>query len=123
MVTPEPEVLTTVPDPLRWHQAVAYALTGRRYVELGEQDRPDLDAVTAFLRSRPASELDPATLHQAHPLPVDLAAGLGPAQLWTLVAELRSRLRGPRASPVTRSRPLGADERRLLQDVPPHHEA
>lgn len=110
-----------MPDPLPWHQALAYAVTGRRYPELGRQERPDLDALTAFLEACPPSELDPAALRTAHPLPPDLAAGLGAAQLWTLVADLRSRLVAAPASTVARSRPLSADERRLLQDVPPHH--
>ena len=105
-----------------WHQALAYALTGHRFPELGEQDAPDLDALAAFLRPRLGVDVDPAALRCSHPLPADLGSGLGAAQLWAAVAELR-RLLGsvPPQAEVTRSRPLTADERRLLQDVPPHH--
>ena len=108
--------------PPAWHQALAYALTGVRFPELGRQARPDLDAVTAFLRPRLGVDVEPAELLRPHALPADLAVGLGAAQLWAGVAELRRRL-GPAASgaEVAPFRPLSADERRLLQDVPPHH--
>lgn len=109
-------------DPAAWHQALAYALTGRRFPELGRQSAPDLDALADFLRSELGEGVDPRELSRAHPLPADLAAGLGPAQLGAVVSELRRRLSGERpAVAVTRQRPLTADERRLLQDVPPHH--
>ena len=105
-----------------WHQALAYAVTGVRFTELGRQAHPDLDAVAAFLRLRVGVDVDPAELRRPHPLPADLAAGVGPAQLWAGVAELRRRLGGPPPVPgVAAPRPLTADERRLLQDVPPHH--
>ena len=105
-----------------WHQALAYAVTGLRFDELGRQSSPDLDAVTAFLRPRLGADVDPAGLLQPHPLPADLAAGLGAAQLWAGVAELRRRLgAGAFDTAVAKPRPLTTDERRLLDDVPPHH--
>ena len=109
-------------EPRAWHQALAHALTGRRFPELGQQDAPDLDVLTAFLQPRLGVDVDPAALREPHPLPADLGAGLGAAQVWAAVAELRRRLGSvPPPVGVTRSRPLTADERRLLQDVPPHH--
>ena len=104
-----------------WHQALAYAVTGVRFEDLGRQDRPDLDVLAARLRPRLGVEVDPAELTRAHPLPADLAAGLGPAQLGAAVTELRRRLTAPPPPVVADPRPLSADERRLLQDVPPHH--
>jgi hypothetical protein len=107
--------------PPAWHEALAYALTGVRFDDLGRQARPDLDALVALLRPRLGADVDPAELTRPHPLPVDLARGLGAAQLGAALAELRGRLAGPPPTEVARERPLTADERRLLQDVPPHH--
>ncbi|GAA1835294.1 hypothetical protein ACFFOM_09515 [Microlunatus capsulatus] len=104
-----------------WHQALAYAVTGVRFEDLGRQDRPDLESLAALLRPRLGVQVDLAELTRAHPLPPDLAEGLGPAQLGSAVAELRRRLSGPPPAVVADPRPLSADERRLLQDVPPHH--
>lgn len=104
-----------------WHQALAYAVTGVRFQDLGRQPTPDLDALTAVLRARLGAEVDPTELTRAHPVPADLAHGLGAAQLGAAVAELRRRLTGPPRARVAGERPLTADERRLLQDVPPHH--
>jgi hypothetical protein len=107
--------------PPAWHQALAYAVTGVRFEDLGRQSQPDLDALTALLRTRLGTEVDPAELARAHPLPGDLAEGLGAAQLWAAVTELRRRLTAAPSAVVAEVRPLTADERRLLQDVPPHH--
>jgi hypothetical protein len=106
-----------------WQQAVAYALTGRRYAELEGRRGPDLDALVAFLQPRLGVELDLSELGRPHPLPEDLRQGIGAAQLWAAVAELRTRLVPPAPAPTTvlRGRPLTADERRLVEDVPPHH--
>jgi len=105
-----------------WHQALAYAVTGRRFPELGHQTSPDLAVVVAFLERELAAGLDRGLLTVPHRLPADLSVGVGAAQLGAAVAELRRRL-GVAAGPgaVTRERALTADERRLLQDVPPHH--
>ena len=96
-----------------WHQALAYALTGERRPELGEQEAPDLDVVAEALTGRPVG---------AYAVPPDLRDGLGAAQLAALVTELRARL-APRPHPVLAERAPDADERRLLADVPPHHGA
>jgi hypothetical protein len=111
-----------VTGPAAWHQALAYAVTGRRFDGLGRQQAPDLAALAAFLRPQLGADVDPAVLARPHPLPPDLAVGLGAAQLVAATAELRQRLAGERqARPVTRQRTLTADERRLLDEVPPHH--
>jgi hypothetical protein len=106
-----------------WQQAVAYAATGRRYTELDGRSGPDLDALTAFLRSRLGVDLELSELAQPHPLPEDLRGGIGAAQVWAAVVELRARLAPPAtgATTVLRSGALTAEERRLVEDVPPHH--
>ena len=51
-----------------WHQALAYAVTGRRLADLGRQDRPDLPWLTDYLsrltqrdgRKRPAGDPPPS---------------------------------------------------------------
>ncbi len=56
-------------------------------------------------------------------VPADLRARLGAAQFAAALAGLRTALdldRTPRTAPRP-GRPLTADERRLLADVPPHH--
>ena len=98
---------------MKWHQALAYAVTGERFPQLGEQDQPDLDALADWLAGR--------VREVVVPLPSDLIAGLGPAQFHAALAELRRRLQPPPAAPVLASRPLTTEERRLLADVPPHH--
>jgi hypothetical protein len=110
--------LPTVPA---WHQALAYALTGHRYPELGRQQQPDVAAVAAFLRDRrpPGS----TAFGPPHRVPPELAEGIGPAQFWAAVTELRRHLdREARPPvPVIADRALSADELRLLREVPPHH--
>ena len=57
-----------------------------------------------------------------HPVPEELRNRVGSARLLAAVqqAQLRFGLFGEPAAPVA-PRPLDGDERRLLQDVPPHH--
>ena len=98
---------------MRWHQALAYALTGQRFPELGEQDQPDLDALADWLAGR--------VREVVVPVPSDLTVGLGAAQFHAAMAELQRRLQPPPQAPVLTNRPLTAEERRLLTDVPPHH--
>lgn len=111
--------MTAAAEPPAWHQALAYAVTGRRYPELGQQERPDLEQVTDFLRPR----LPDRTPGPPQPVPADLTAGLGPAQLWAAVAELRRRLGLDQARErvAVTDRPLSPEEQRLLRNVPPHH--
>lgn len=110
--------MIAAPEPPAWHQALAYALTGRRYPELGRQERPDLEQVADFLRPRLPDRPGPP-----HPVPADLGAGLGPAQLAAAVVELRRRLglNQPLQRAAVTDRPLTPEEQRLLREVPPHY--
>jgi len=107
---------------LAWHQALAYAVSGRRLTGLGEQTVPDVTALAAELSAR----LERGDLTLADPptsdVPDDLMVGLGAAQFWSALAQLRHALAAsPTPGPVITSRPLTADERRLHEDRPPHH--
>jgi hypothetical protein len=117
----------------RWHQALAYAVTGRCWPELGQQEAPDLTELDARLRTG----LDPESLrgyvHRTlaagkswpHPVPTELMAGLGYAQFTAALTALRSGLGldGPTrvAAEPAAGQPASAAERRLLEEVPPHH--
>jgi len=116
----------------RWHQALAYAITGRRHPELGEQDAPDLRQLS---RTLAAVAPDPLAAHVRetldagrpwpHPVPNELMTGLGYAQFSAALAQLRSELGltglTGTAARVGTAQPLSAADRRLLDDVPPHH--
>jgi hypothetical protein len=116
-----------------WHQALAYAITGRRRPELGEQAAPELGRLGRALAD-PVGASDLVdhirqTLDAGdpwpHPVPADLMTGLGYAQFSAALAQLRSELglsnAGGTAPRVGTSQPLSAAERRLLDEVPPHH--
>ena len=107
-----------------WHQALAYAVTGRLLPDLGLQDRADVDALAAELRQRAADgELQLLDNASAASVPADLRTRLGAAQFTAALAGLRTALdlnRNPRTAPGS-GRPLTAVERRLQAEVPPHH--
>jgi hypothetical protein len=107
-----------------WHQALAYAVTGRLLPDLGLQERADVDALAAELRQRAADgELQLLDNASAASVPADLRTRLGAAQFAAALAGLRTALdlnRTPRTAPGS-GRPLTADERRLQAEVPPHH--
>ena len=107
-----------------WHQALAYAVTGRHFPDLGLQERADLAVLAADLRKRAAAgEVQLLGDSSTSAVPADLRAGLGAAQFAAALAGLRAALDlepTPHAVPSP-GRPLTADERRLLADVPPHH--
>ena len=67
-----------------WHQALAYAVTGRRLAELGRQDRPDLPWLTDYLRRLIADGTDRQGQSGASAavarVPADLLIGIGAAQ-------------------------------------------
>ena len=120
------------PPALRWHQALAWALTGEADLGLGEQAAPDLGALATALEGEEAGRGEGLREQIAarrstgagwpFPVPEELMAGLGAAQFAAALADLRTRLDLDRTKqPVLKSRPLNADERRLLGDVPPHH--
>ena len=112
-----------------WHAAIAFALTGER-LDLGAQAVPDPDALARELEEAgwPAERVTAHAQHAAgvqpwpHPVPDDLRAGLGAAQLHAAVARARDRLGLTVLTvlPPSRRTRLDADERRLLVEVPPH---
>jgi hypothetical protein len=109
-----------------WHQALAYAVCGRRLEQLGRQHGPDIAALSTALRDLAAEGalILPSPSDQAvHTVPSDLMQGLGAAQFHAALSALRSELglgvamRGT----VAPNRPLTPAERRLIEDAPPHH--
>ena len=121
--------------PPTWYQALAYAMTGQR---LDLPDGPDgLDGLDGQHRldlpvlARTLLDLQSAghvvlvsSVVERHEVPADLLAGIGPAQFWAALSELATMLnRGQptRRSPVVADRPLTPEERRLTDDMPPHH--
>ncbi|MBA3529997.1 MAG: hypothetical protein H0T91_11955 [Propionibacteriaceae bacterium] len=111
----------------RWHQALAFALTGQRWEQLGEQPQPDVNQLVDDLRSLiPAhGEDSPGSRDWPHLVPADLMAGLGYAQFVAVLAQVHRQL-GLDPSPGGVAQPkalqrLTAGERRLLDEVPPHH--
>lgn len=110
-----------------WHQALAYAVTGRRLEELGRQARPDLAWLTHYLSGLGSGGNAEERAGDPPPdgrVPADLMVGIGPAQFWAALRELRQGIdRGGLRSeqPVVADRPWSAEELRLLADRPPHH--
>lgn len=117
-----------------WSAALAFALTGEE-LSLPESDAPDSPDVPGLVAALGASGWDAVRVHDhavevlareevwPHPIPDALRAGLGAAQLYAALGEARRALGVTvleEKGPSTRTR-LNADERRLMQDVPPHH--
>ena len=101
-------------------------------LDLGPRPQPDVAELVNELAARWPGGLavlraEVQQLQRAgrwpHPVPPSLMAGLGPAQFVAALRELGERLGLAPETPVppAASRPLSADERRLLADVPPHH--
>ena len=113
-------------DVAAWHQALAYAVLGRRLPELSHQDQPD---VAGLARELSADDQlgDSVKALRAQgtwpvPVPSDLMVGLGRAQFLAALAELVRRLGfDAHRAHLAVDRPANADERRLLDEVPPHH--
>ena len=83
-----------------WHQALAYAVTGRRIAELGRQARPDLAWLTDYLSRLTSGEDLEATAADPPPdgrVPADLMAGIGAAQFGAALARTPLRTRPGRA--------------------------
>ncbi|QDP98028.1 hypothetical protein FOE78_20895 [Microlunatus elymi] len=117
---------------VRWHEALAYAITGQRLDGLGTQPTPDLQVVAAAIADR--SDGGPDGLRELirqrraagepwpYPVPAELRQGIGAAQWIAALNALRQRLDLDNPErPVLSDRAPDADERRLLADVPPHH--
>jgi hypothetical protein len=113
-------------DTASWHQALAYAILGRRLPELSHQGQPDVAALADELSAvdRLDASVNALRAQGIWPLPVpsDLMVGLGRAQFMAALAELVQKLGfdAYRTHPAV-DRPPNADERRLLDEVPPHH--
>ena len=118
----------TVPssDVAPWHQALVYAILGRRLPELSLQDQPDVATLADELSADDhlGASVQALQTQGTWPLPVpsDLMVGLGWAQFMAALAELVQKL-GLDAyrTHLAVDRAANADERRLLDEVPPHH--
>ncbi|MFT4293888.1 MAG: hypothetical protein QM582_00565 [Micropruina sp.] len=107
-------------------EAVGVALTGQRLDPAGEVADPlaalaaagwDQDRIAAH-----AAEVLAAGGVWPHPVPEELRARVGSARLLAVLQRIQLDLgRFGRASRPAPPRPLTADERRLLNEVPPHH--
>jgi hypothetical protein len=110
-----------------WHQALAYAVTGQCLPDLGRQRQPDVPTLAAELEQRAASrdiDLSWSAADSDFVVPPDLMEGIGAAQFWAALGELRRALRvAPpgSAAAVSPDRPLTPEESRLLVERPPHH--
>lgn len=106
-----------------WAVALGYALTGRELPLAA----PAGD-VHALLAELAAAGWDEARLRELRassagwpfPVPSSVRGSLGAAQLHACVRGVVDVL-VPAAANVADARPLDADERRLLAEVPPHH--
>lgn len=113
-----------------WHRAIAFALIGEE-LDLPEHDTPDVTALAAELAEsgwsveRVVARADAERSHGIWPfgVPDGLRSGLGAAQLHAAIQAARARygLDGLSVQPPSRRTSLTADERRLLNDVPPHY--
>lgn len=109
-----------------WHQALAYAVTGQTLPDLGRQRQPDVPILAARLEQIAASrdiDLTWSAADSDYLVPLDLMEGIGAAQFWAALGELRQALRTApgTAAAVTADRPLSPEESRLLMERPPHH--
>ncbi len=104
-----------------WHAALGFALTGE-WLDLPPVERPDPEVLLAQLAEAgwSGARLIEAA-RQPHQVPTDVVAGLGAAQFWAVLVDVRRRVgAGSEVRPPAAARPLTADERRLTADRPPH---
>ncbi len=115
----------------RWQAAIGFALTGERF-DFPEGAMPDPVGLIAALDDRGwtrarlathAREEVAAERTWPHPIPDDLRQDCSASQLYAALLQARRLVdldalikRGPAPD-----RALNADERRLMNDVPPHH--
>lgn len=114
-----------------WHQALAYAVLGRRLPGLATQAAPSVTRLAAELVADVGAEAIGAALAPGadrpwpHPVPAHLMDGLGHAQFSAALRQLRQELdllAGSASRPrVGADEPITAGDRRLLDEVPPHH--
>ncbi len=115
---------------MNWHRALAWALTGEMLALPAES--PDVPRLLAELAAagwpqnrivEHANEVASSGGVWPHPIPQGLRAGLGAAQLAAnlLVARQACNLLVLEVRPPSRRATLDADERRLMDEVPPHY--
>ena len=108
-----------------WHQALAYAVTGRRVDGLGHQRQPDVAALAEQLQQMAADDASWTWASELadHQVPLELLEGIGAAQFWAALADLRRRLgiADLGGSAITTDRGLSPDETRLSAERPPHY--
>lgn len=110
-----------------WHQALAYAVTGPSLPDLGRQRQPDVPTLAVQLQQLAASrniDLGWSAADADYLVPPELMEGIGAAQFWAALGELRRALGvAPPGSPaaVTADRSLTVEEGRLMSERPPHH--
>lgn len=105
-----------------WHAALAYVLTGQR-LPVTPAPSPEPAALLAELSALGWSgERLTTTATVARAVPPELRAGLGAAQFWAVLAQLRAEVgaRGTVAQAPSRRTLLTAEERRLRAERPPH---
>ncbi|MFP5282842.1 MAG: hypothetical protein ACLGIF_05260 [Actinomycetes bacterium] len=116
-----------------WHAALAFALTGEEFADLGRQRVPDCARLVEELSQRRPGGVEAlrdgirqrleAGQPPLRPVPPELGAGIGAAQLAAAGRQLVEMLQvspQPRVQAAGASR-MTADDRRLLDEVPPHH--
>ena len=116
----------------RWQESLGYAVTGRHLV-IEEPGKPDLRALLTELARQTPGGLDAlrsevASVRAAgrwpHAVPEELMSGIGPAQFAAALAALAAELDPQRGRTARLAMPGGAvtpEDRRLLDEVPPHH--
>ncbi|HAM44735.1 MAG TPA: hypothetical protein DCM67_06950 [Propionibacteriaceae bacterium] len=114
----------------RWQTALGFALT-QLELPLPPSEAPDPAGLVEALAqagwsaeriAEHAREVLAAEQPWPHPIPAAMREGCGPAQLHAAVGRVRSLLDlgTVEKRPPSAPRPLNADERRLVADVPPH---
>lgn len=105
-----------------WQAALAYAVTGQR-LAVTPAAAPDATALLTELAVLGwGPERLATTAGVARVVPPDLMAGLGAAQFWAALAQLRREVGASGAVPRSPSQrtALTPEEQRLQADRPPH---
>ena len=122
--------MTSVSEP-RWFAAVAFALVGVEVVNPPRAE-PTPEAIIAWLADQGWSG-DRVAAHRLdcrdggvpwpHPLPAGWLPAGSAARFHSLLVAVQDAagVRGLVATPAPTERHIGPAERRLLDDVPPHH--